>query len=130
MNMPPMPPHLFDEIVHKALSSDTRRKILLILAKDEKYLSEIAQEVGKKPQTVDFHLNVLSEVGIVTSEWKKGKKYYTLKNKKIIEFITKRKPIPEKFRHKPPHEIVIDSMNSFSKRLDALEKKIDLLLKK
>jgi len=126
----PIPPHLFDEIVHKALASGTRRKILLILAKGERYLSEIANEIDKKPQTVDFHLNVLSEIGLVRSEWKEGKKYYSLKNKKIVEFITERKPIPEKFRHKPPHEIVMDSMQDFSKRLDALEKKIDLLLKK
>ena len=52
-----MPP-LFDEIVHKALSNDVRRKILLSLANREKYLSEIAGEIKKKPQTIDFHLNM------------------------------------------------------------------------
>ena len=53
-----MPP-LFDEIVHKALSSEIRRKILLSLEKKDKYLTEIASEIKKKPQTIDFHLAIL-----------------------------------------------------------------------
>ncbi len=126
----PLPPHLFDEIVHKALASDIRRQILLSLSKGDKYLSEIANEIGKKPQTVDFHVNILSEIGLINSEWRQGKKYYMLKDKKIIEFIIKRKPIPEKFRHKPPHEIVVDEMKEFSKRLDKIEEKLDKLLAK
>ncbi len=126
----PIPPHIFDEIVHKAFSSEIRRKILQTIAKKDKYLSEIAKEVNKKPQTIDFHLNILNEIGMVDSEWREGKKYYHLKDKKIAEFINERKPIPEKYRHKPPHEIVIDSMEAFNKRLDIIEKKIDLILKK
>ena len=63
-----LPPHLFDEIVHKALSSDIRRQILLSLSKEDKYLSEIANEIGKKPQTVDFHVNILSEIGLINTE--------------------------------------------------------------
>ena len=126
----PLPTLLFDEIVHKALASNIRRNILLSLSKGDKYLSEVANEAGKKPQTADFHLNILCEIGLVKSEWREGKKYYILKEKKITEFITQRKPIPERFRHKLPNEIVIESVNDFSKRMDAIEKKIDLLLEK
>ena len=130
MNGMHVPPHLFDEIVHKALASDIRRGILLSLAKKEKYLSEIAKEVGKKPQTVDFHLNMLEEIGLVQGNWKEGKKFYSLKDKKITEFLTERKPIPEELRPKPPHEIVLDMWQDIKKRLDAIDKKIDKLGRK
>ena len=63
-----MPP-LHDEVFHKALSSDIRRAILVSLAKKEKYLTEISKEIEKKPQTVDFHLNLLEEIGLVEGEW-------------------------------------------------------------
>ncbi len=126
----PFPPHLYDQIMHKALSSDIRKNILLSLSKGDKYLSEIALELEKKPQTTDFHLNILVEIGLIESEWRAGKKYYILKDKKIIEFISAGKPIPEKFRHKPPHEIVVDEMQRFSKRLKAVEDKLDKLMKK
>ncbi len=123
----PLPPHLFDEIVHKALASDVRRELLLSLAKKEKYLSELAEELKKKPQTIDFHLNMLQEIGLVEGKWQEGKKYYKLKDKKIVEFLVHRKPIPEEFRTKPPHEIVLDMWGDMKKRLDRIEKKLDEL---
>jgi DNA-binding transcriptional ArsR family regulator len=125
----PLPPHLFDEIVHKALASDIRRKLLLAL-NEEKYLTQIAHELKRKPQTIDFHLNILAEIGLVESSWKEGKKYYKLSNKEILKFIEERKPLPEKFHHKPPHVIVDDAMDALGKQLDRIEKKLDLLLKK
>jgi len=94
-----MPP-LQDEIFHKALSSDIRRGILVSLAKKEKYLSEISNEIEKKPQTVDFHLNLLEESGLIDSEWKEGKKYYFLKDRKMPHH----KPIP-------PHALPIKNEN-------------------
>jgi len=121
-----MPP-IFDEIVHKALSNDLRREILLTLSKKEKYLTEIAHEINKKPQTIDFHLNLLVEIGLVSSEWREGKKYYLLRNKKILDFLKHRKPIPAEFRPKPPHEIVLEMWEDMKKRLDKLERKIDKL---
>ncbi|PIN93756.1 hypothetical protein COU54_01855 [Candidatus Pacearchaeota archaeon CG10_big_fil_rev_8_21_14_0_10_31_24] len=123
-----MPP-IFDEILHKALSSDVRREILLSLSGKEKYLSEIAEEINKKPQTIDFHLNVLSEIGLVVSEWSEGKKYYKLKDKKIINFLKERRAIPAEFRPKPPHEIVLDMWDDMKTRLDRMEKKLDSLIK-
>lgn len=123
-----MPP-LFDEIVHKALSNDVRRAILLSLAKNDKYLSEIAAEIKKKPQTIDFHLNLLEEIGLVTGEWRQGKKYYSLKEKRIISFLRDRKPVPAEFRPKPPHEIVLEMWDDVRKRLERIEKKLDKLSK-
>ena len=121
---------LFDEILHKALSNDVRREILLSLEKKDKYLTEIAEEIKKKPQTIDFHLNLLEEIGLVKGEWKEGKKYYSLKEKKILDFLKKRRAIPEEFRPKPPHEIVLDMWDDMKKRLDRIEKKLDNLEKR
>ena len=127
-----MPPHhhLFDDIVHKALSSNIRKDILLSLAKKSKYLSEIAEEIDKKPQTVDFHLTVLSEIGLVESEWLEGKKYYQIKDPKILDSLKDQKSIPAGFRPKPPHEIMLDAWVDISKKLDRIEEKLDALAKK
>lgn len=121
-----MPP-IFDEVLHKALANDVRREILLALAEKDKYLSEIAEEIKKKPQTIDFHLNILLEIGLVTSELRDGKKYYSLKDKKILDFLRERKAVPAEFRPKPPHEIVLDMWEDMKKRLDRIEKRLDSL---
>lgn len=124
-----MPP-LFDEIVHKALSNDVRREILLTLAKKDKYLSQIAEEIKKKPQTIDFHLSLLEEIGLVRGEWREGKKYYTLKEKRILDFLRERKAVPAKFRPKPPHEIVLEMWDDMKTRMNRLEKKMDRIEKR
>ena len=116
---------LFEDIVHKALASEIRRDILLSIAKGEKYLTEIANEINKKPQTTDFHLTLLEEIGLVKGELKEGKKYYSLTDKRILEFLRKHKPIPTELRPKPPHEIMVDMWDDIKKRLDRIEKKID-----
>lgn len=125
-----MPPHLFDDIVHKALASEVRRDILVSLSLKEKYLSELAHEIHKKPQTVDFHLKLLEEIGIVEGSWKEGKKHYKIKDKKIIEFLTKGKPISPEYRPKAPHEIVLDMWQDMKKRLDKIEQKVEELGKR
>jgi DNA-binding transcriptional ArsR family regulator len=119
-----MPP-IFDEVVHKALSNELRKEILISLAKKDKYLTEIATEINKKPQTVDFHLALLEEIGLINSEWREGKKYYILKDKRIVEFLKQGRVIPAEFRPKPPHEIVLDMWDDIKKRLDRIEEKID-----
>jgi DNA-binding transcriptional ArsR family regulator len=120
---------IFEDIVHKALASEARRGILLSLAKGEKYLTEIAREVKKKPQTVDFHLSLLEEIGLVNSELKDGKKFYSLKDKRILEFLRRHAPIPASHRPKPPHEIMEEMWHDMKKRLDRIEKKLDKLEK-
>jgi predicted transcriptional regulator len=120
---------LFEDIVHKALASEIRRSILLSISEGEKYLTEIAQELDKKPQTIDFHLTLLAEIGLVESKWKEGKKYYFLKNREILRFLRERKPLPVGMHPKPPHEIVMDAWKDLSERMERIEKKIDRLLK-
>lgn len=121
---------LFEDIVHKALASEIRREILLSLAKNDKYLTEISKEAKKKPQTVDFHLTLLEEIGLITSYTKGGKKYYSLKDKRILDFLRKDRPLPPHMHPKPPHEIVMDAWDDIGKRLDAIEEKLNKVLKK
>jgi len=118
------------DIVHKALGNEMRQRILLTIAKKDKYLSEIADEINLAPQTADFHLNILVEIGLVDFDWHEGKKYYHLKDKKILEFLRERKPIPFELHPKPPHEIVIEAFEKINKRLDTIEEKLDKLIKK
>jgi len=118
------------DIVHKALGNEIRQKILLTLSKKDKYLSEIATEINLAPQTADFHLNLLSEIGLVDSDWKEGKKYYHLKDRKILEFLREKRPIPFALYPKPPHEIVMEAMEKLDKRLDVIEEKLDRLSRK
>lgn len=117
------------DIVHKALANEIRKEILLRLEKKEKYLSELANELNLAPQTLDFHLNLLLEIGLVGFEWKKGKKYYFLKNKEILIYLKEGSRIPPELRPKPPHEIIIDAWDDLSKRMDKIEQKLDKLLK-
>lgn len=128
--MPAILPHLFDEIVHKALASDVRREILLSLSKKSKYLSELSKEIEKKPQTVDFHLKLLEELGIIESSWIEGKKIYSIKDKKILEYLKERKSVPGEYRPKPPHEIVLDMWEDMRTRLDKIEKLLEKKRKK
>ena len=65
--------------IHKALSSETRKQILRSLSTGPKYLSQLSEAVGRKPQTLDFHMKLLSAADLVRSEWRSGKKYYILK---------------------------------------------------
>lgn len=123
-----IPPHLFDQIVHKALSSQMRKSILLSLTKERKYLSELATELGKKPQTIDFHLSILQEIGLVGSEWDQGKKFYFIKDEHIVKFLREGKAVPPEFRPKPPYEIVLEMWEKLEKRLDVIEEKLDRLL--
>lgn len=99
--------------VHKALSSETRKQIIQTLSSRPRYLSELSSSIGKKPQTLDFHLKILSSAGLVRSEWKSGKKYYILKKGEETR--------PREVRSLHPELLL---------KLNAIESKLDMLLKK
>ena len=125
-----LPPHVFNAMIHKAFSSPVRKQILLSISKKSKYLSEIAQEVGKKPQTIDFHLKLLVELDLVETSWIEGKKYFSIKDKHIIEFLKDKKQMIPHFQSKPPHEIVIEAMKTIEKKLNSIEKRLIKIEKK
>ncbi|MEE9323473.1 MAG: hypothetical protein V3U72_02915, partial [Candidatus Aenigmarchaeota archaeon] len=68
--------------------------------------------------------------GLVESEWRKGKKYYILKEKRIVDFLRERKPVPARFRPKPPHEIIQDMWEDVSEKLDKIEKRLEKIEKR
>ena len=119
-----LPPHIFNAMVHKAFSSPVRKQILLQISKKPKYLSEIAQGIDKKPQTIDFHLRVLVELDIVECNWIEGKKYFSVKDKNILNFLKDKQPVVPHFSHKPPHQIVEDAMKKISNKLNSIEKRL------
>lgn len=119
-----------EDMVHKALSSEIRRHILLSLAEKDKYLTELSNELDRTPQTIDFHLNILADTGLVESKQKEGKRYYSLIDRKILSFLREHRPIPVAMRPKPPHEIMMDAWQDITERLDRLEGKVDELLNK
>jgi DNA-binding transcriptional ArsR family regulator len=113
----------------KALSSSIRQEIIIFLSNGEKYLSEIAEHLNKTPQTVDFHLNILQELGIVKGIERDGKKYYVLIDNEILKSFGPHGPRFGMHHHKPPHEIVLDIKDELNNRMDELERKMDLILK-
>lgn len=122
---------MIEENIHRALSSPTRREILFLLGKDKMYLTEIAAALNKAPQTIDFHMQILEKNGIVRYDVEEGKKFYKLKDKKILRYLEgPPRPIPFEHRSKPPHEIILDVRDELSKRMERIEEKLDLLLKK
>jgi len=114
--------------IHKALSSPMRREIIIFLGTGRKYLSEIANHIKKTPQTVDFHLSILENSGLVESVEEEGKKYYELKNRDVLKFLSHHRPLPGKHHPKPPHEIVLDIKDEMNERMDKIEKKLDKIL--
>lgn len=114
--------------IHKALSSETRRDIILFLGTGKKYLSEIAEHVRKTPQTVDFHLSILDGIGLTAGSELEGKKFYELKSMDILKFVEHGRPLPPGHHPKPPHEIVLDVRDELNARMDRIEKKLDKIL--
>ena len=107
-----------------------RREILLFLSSGRKYLSEIAEHVERAPQTVDFHLRILENAGVVFSSNEEGKVFYELKDRSILEFLRDERPLPGRFHPKPPHEIVADSMAELNKKLASIEERLERIEKK
>ena len=121
---------MIEENIHKALSSPTRREIILSLGEGKKYLSEIAEVVDRAPQTVDFHLSILEKNNLIGIEVEKGKKFYCLKDRKILQFLRERRPLHPRHHPKPPHEIILDVRDELNKRMGVIEGKLDEILKK
>ncbi|MCD6478691.1 MAG: ArsR family transcriptional regulator [Candidatus Diapherotrites archaeon] len=103
---------------------------MLFLGTGKKYLSEIAEHLKRAPQTVDFHLKILENAGLVSSSSEEGKVFYQLKDRSILKFLRERRPIPALHHPKPPHEIVEDAMNEITKRLDEIEKRLERIERK
>ena len=119
----PIPPH-FEEVVHKALASDIRKNLLISLGKGRKYLSQLAEDLKRPPQSIDFHLRLLEEIGMVSSEQEGGKKYYTLTDRRVLEFLKEGKPLPLSLHPRPPHELILEELAKMKEQLARIESKL------
>lgn len=79
-----------DEI--EILGSKTRIRILHELSKKENYVSELIEKLKLDGRNCKYHLDVLEDAGVITSQMKGRRKYYSLK-KEILLHIT---PSPDR----------------------------------
>ncbi len=81
-----------EEKLLSILSSETRRSILSILSEREATAEEIADELGKSPQTIYYHLRILRKAGLIDyEEIRKGhllQKRYYLKRRDVRVFLS------------------------------------------
>jgi len=68
----------------KALSDETRQSILEMLQRGEMSVGEIVEAFKISQPTISHHLNVLRNVGLVTSR-KEGKQVFYSINKENVE---------------------------------------------
>ena len=111
--------------VHRILGNSLRRMILLEIGKGEKYLTEIAKAVEREPQTVDFHLSKLEDIGVISSEQKHGKVFYRLVDSEVLNFLKEGTILPPHLHPKPPHEIIAEFQAEIREKLDGFENKLD-----
>jgi len=69
----------------KALSDDTRQKILKMLQEEELCVSDIVESFNISQPTVSHHLNILKSIGLVKSR-KEGKLvFYSINQENVDE---------------------------------------------
>jgi len=71
----------------KALSDETRFKIVSFLLNEKKSVSSIVEEVQKAQPTVSLHLRVLELSGVVEPEKDGRKTFYRVTNKQVQEIM-------------------------------------------
>jgi len=71
----------------KAMSDNTRFKILEFLLKEEKCVCEIFPYVKRTQSTVSIHLNNLEEAGVLESRREGKKIFYKIKDKRVCDVL-------------------------------------------
>lgn len=71
-------------IMFKALSDPIRRKILLMLKKQDMTAGEIAEDFDISKPSISHHLNILKQAGMVIDERKGQYIYYSI-NTSVFE---------------------------------------------
>ena len=72
-----------DEMLSKAISSNSRRNILRLLYKNPQTVTNISKSMNISTSLASKHLTLLDYLGIVEAEIKSPKKYYSIKLKGI-----------------------------------------------
>ena len=69
----------------RALADDTRQEILRVLLQGEKCVSDLAESFSMSQPTISHHLNILKNLGLVTSR-KDGKHvFYDINRENVTE---------------------------------------------
>lgn len=77
--------------VIKAMSDETRLKVIDMLSCGELCACELLEEFNISQSTLSYHMNILSESGLVNARRDGSKMVYTLKKEnieEILDFIT------------------------------------------
>ncbi len=72
----------------KVLSDLTRLSILKLLKEKEMSSSELEEMLERSQSTVSKHLKVLKEANLIEAEKRGRRKYYGIKNTRILEILT------------------------------------------
>lgn len=72
----------------KVLSDSTRFSILKLLEQKSMSSPELEERLDRSQSTVSKHLKILSEANLIASERRGRRKYYEVKNPRILEIIT------------------------------------------
>lgn len=72
----------------KILSDPNRLRIISVIGKDERSVSELINETGLSQTLVSFHLKVLRESEMVDTKRKGPFIYYRLKNPGLVDFLS------------------------------------------
>lgn len=75
--------HRFSD-VFKALSNETRLKILRILANRERSVGSIVRKFNLSQPTISHHLKILSQMGLVTKERSRQLVKYKLNREMLL----------------------------------------------
>jgi len=73
--------------IFKALSNETRLKIVELLLEGEKCVCEIVPFTKRSQSNVSIHLAKLEDLGIVESRREGKSVYYKIKNKKVKKIL-------------------------------------------
>ena len=74
------------------LGSKARLEILRSLSRRDMYVSELMKEVGMDGKTATYHLDILSEAGIVSTRMEGRRRYYSLEREVTLDI----SPPPER----------------------------------
>ena len=76
---------LFDAFgdVAKALGNGRRAELVDVLAQGERYVDELAAEIGQSVANTSFHLRVLANTGLVTTRRDGTRIYYRLASTRV-----------------------------------------------
>lgn len=72
----------------KVLSDLTRFSILKLLKQERMSSSELEEKLDRSQSTISKHLKILKEANLIDSERKGRRKYYGVKNHRILDIIT------------------------------------------